>query len=147
MYNIVENCSAYDNYTSVFQLQNCRGSISAKSAIRMPLSKIITIIAASVVCYVVSLFVNQLARQFVESLSCSHIEVRISGVMKNNNINTDICRFGVFQLGDKCIVIACDYPFFYWSCYFSAISARSTSSMYAIGALSPARKPHFRIRV
>ena len=30
--------------------------------------------------------------------------------------------------------------------YSAAACGRSTSSTYAIGALSPARKPHFRIR-
>jgi hypothetical protein len=41
--------------------------------------------------------------------------------------------------------------FFYvttdYSAAASVFSERSTSSMYAIGALSPARKPHFRMRV
>ena len=35
----------------------------------------------------------------------------------------------------------------YYSAAASATSGRSTNSMYAIGALSPARKPHFKIRV
>lgn len=34
-----------------------------------------------------------------------------------------------------------------YSAAASVFSERSTSSMYAIGALSPARKPHFRMRV
>lgn len=58
---------------------------------------------------------------------------------------------GSKSVSNRALLLAALARFYVTTDYSAAASAfgsaRSTSSMYAIGALSPARKPHFRMRV
>src|SRR5690606_11526976 len=76
--------------------------------------------------------------------SSNHIQ-RLQGMNKKSTDIVDKWGYGGYKKTRRS-------GFFYVTTDYSAAasafdSERSTSSMYAIGALSRARKPHFRMRV